>query len=107
MPRNWRTNIGREIWWVALAITFVIFVSTAHVQTYLGWRGRGRAKVWDIWRDLTTDLPGGRSDLVKVAYVLIVVVFVASCFAGLWLALNADTPGEPIDATPSQPVETL
>lgn len=89
MTANRRVVIGREIWCVVLLVAFAVFVSTTYVTTYLGSRGRGRSQVWAIWRDLTTDLPGGSSDLIKVGYLLIVALFLVSCFFGLWLSLGA------------------
>jgi hypothetical protein len=106
MTRSGRNTTAREIWSAALFVAFLVFVSTTHVTTYLGARGRGRAKIWDIWRDLTTDLPGGGSDLVKVGYVLVVAVFVVSCFAGLWLTLSGESTGESPDEMSLRSIET-
>jgi len=88
--RSVRSSVGREVWWLLASVAFVIFVSTVNVTTYLGSRGRGRVKVWTIWRDVTTDLPGGNSTAVTAGYLIIVTVFVVGSFLALWLTLSAD-----------------
>ncbi|MEA2598839.1 MAG: hypothetical protein QOF01_5308 [Thermomicrobiales bacterium] len=89
-----RTALVRDLWWAALTIGFALFVASGRVSTYLGAQGRGRADVWDIWRNLAGELPGGDSGVVRAGYVLVLLVFVGGSLVALWFALAADGSDE-------------
>jgi hypothetical protein len=92
--RSSRNVFAREVVWAALTIAFAVYVGSGSVSTFLGAEGRGRAGVWEVWRNLVPALPGGDLLLLRAVYVAMLVAFVGGSLVALWLALAADGSDE-------------
>jgi hypothetical protein len=89
-----------EIVWFVMLLAFVIFVSAIRVMTFRNYFNRGRAYVWENYRELRHVLPGDGSLLMWLVYFGILVAFLGGGAAMLWLSLKR--PEEPVSG-PADP----